>query len=164
MVISKNKVVAIDYTLKNTDGEIIDSSVGQEPLVYIQGIGNLIPGLEEILEGKSVGDTFNAVIPPEKAYGNFDENLVQLIPSKHFEQIPNLEVGMQLQANMGGEVRIVTITSIEENEVQIDANHPLSGETLDFDVTIKSIRDASQEELDHGHVHEIGRASCRERV
>ncbi|HMV44288.1 MAG TPA: peptidylprolyl isomerase [Leptospiraceae bacterium] len=156
MVISKNKVVAIDYTLRNSEGEIIDASAGQEPLVYIQGIGNLIPGLEEMLEGKKVGDTFKAVIPPEKAYGEFDESLVQLIPSKHFAQIPNLEVGMQLQANMDGQIRIVTVTAIEENSVEIDANHPLSGETLDFDVTVKSIREASQEELDHGHVHGEG--------
>lgn len=153
MVISKNKVVSIDYTLKNTEGEIIDSSEGLDPLVYIQGIGNLIPGLEEFLEGKKVGDSFNAVIPPEKAYGNFDESLVQLIPSKYFEQIPNLEIGMQLQANMDGEIRVVTVTAIEETEIQIDANHPLSGETLNFDVIVKSIRDASEEELEHGHVH-----------
>lgn len=156
MVISKNKVVAIDYTLRNSEGEIIDASAEQEPLVYIQGIGNLIPGLEEMLEGKKVGDSFKAVIPPEKAYGEFDESLVQLIPSKHFAQIPNLEVGMQLQANMDGQVRIVTVTAIEESSVEIDANHPLSGETLDFDVTVKSIREASQEELDHGHVHGEG--------
>lgn len=156
MVISKNKVVSIDYTLTGDDGEVIDTSEGQGPLYYIQGIGNLIPGLEEMLEGKKIGDQFNAVIPPEKGYGNFEEELVQQYPRQYFEQIKDIEIGMQLQANMGDEVRIVTITKIEPDFVEIDANHPLSGVTLNFAVSVKSIREATPEELEHGHVHGDG--------
>jgi FKBP-type peptidyl-prolyl cis-trans isomerase SlyD len=156
MVISKNKVVSIDYTLKNESGETIDSSVGGAPLVYIQGIGNLISGLEEELEGKKINDAVSAVIPPEKGYGVFNKDFIQNIPIEEFADFKDLQVGLELEIEMNGDIRIAKVKSILGNMVQIDANHPLSGMTLYFDVVVKSIREATKSELSHGHVHGEG--------
>ncbi len=152
MQISKHKVASIHYTLTDNDGKVLDSSAGREPLVYIQGIGNLIPGMEEGLEGKSKGDKFNIKVSPEKGYGVKDEALQQSVPRSAFGD-QDVRVGMQFQTNQGG---IVTVTKVGLSEVTVDANHPLAGVELNFDVEVMDIRVATQEELDHGHVHGPG--------
>ena len=153
MKIEKNSVVSIEYTLKSDDGKIIDSNKGRGPLEYMQGHGNLIPGLEKELLGKKVGDTFNVVIPPEEAYGIQSDKLTQVIKKEQFQNSEEVKVGAQFQVQSGEEVRIATVTSIDKEDVTLDLNHPLAGQTLHFDVEVKNIREASAEELDHGHVH-----------
>ena len=152
MQITKHKVASIHYTLTDNDGNILDSSDGREPLVYIQGIGNLIPGMEEGLEGKSKGDKFKIKVSPEKGYGVKDEALQQSVPRSAFGD-QDVREGMQFQTNQGG---IVTVTKVGLSEITVDANHPLAGVELNFDVEVMDIRLASQEELDHGHVHGPG--------
>ena len=156
MQIAKNKVVSIDYKLTDKNGEIIDTSEGREPLAYLHGNGGLIPGLEAELDGKSINDTFSVSIPPEKAYGMRDNSLVQSIPRSEFEMSDQLKIGMQFQAQNEYGVQLLTITNIEGDNITVDANHPLAGEILNFDVTVKEIRDATAEELQHGHVHGPG--------
>jgi FKBP-type peptidyl-prolyl cis-trans isomerase SlyD len=156
MKVSKNKVVSIHYTLKNSEGQILDSSSGREPLYYIQGIGNLIPGLENELENKQVGDKLQAVITPEHAYGERHDSLVQQVSKSGFQGDEELSIGMQVQIETNQGVNIAVVTEISGENVTLDLNHPLAGETLHFDVEVMSLRDASKEELDHGHVHGPG--------
>lgn len=153
MQVAKNKVISIDYTLTDAQGTELDSSHGRSPFAYIHGIGNIIPGLEAALEGKSAGDQLNAVIPPEKAYGTRDETLVQQLPRSRFDTDQDIQVGMQFQATGESGPRVVTVVSVDADNVTVDANHPLAGVTLHFDVTIKEVREATGEELSHGHVH-----------
>ena len=153
MQIAKNKVIFIDYTLTDAQGTELDSSQGREPFAYIHGIGNIIPGLEAALEGKSKGDQVNAVIPPENAYGTRDETLVQQLPRSQFDTDQDIQVGMQFQAMSEAGPRVVTVVTVDADNVTVDANHPLAGVTLHFDVTVKDIREATGEELDHGHAH-----------
>ena len=153
MQIGKNKVAIIEYTLKNNEGEILDTSEGNDPMAYIQGIGNLLPGLEEALEGKGVGDTIAVSLPPEKGYGILDAELVQVVEKNVFDDVDDLQVGMQFQAQSEDGMEVIWVTDIEGDEVTIDGNHPLAGETLNFQVKVIEVREASAEELDHGHVH-----------
>ncbi|MBS1681477.1 MAG: peptidylprolyl isomerase [Bacteroidetes bacterium] len=152
MQIAKHKVASIHYTLTNNEGKVIDSSVGREPLYYIQGIGNLIPGMEEGLEGKKIGDKFNLKVSPEKGYGLKDEKLTQRIPRSSFGT-QKIEKGMQFQTNHG---QVVTVTDVGLSEITVDANHPLAGVELNFAVEVLSIREATADELAHGHVHGPG--------
>jgi FKBP-type peptidyl-prolyl cis-trans isomerase SlyD len=156
MQVGKDKVVSIDYTLTNNTGQVLDSSQGREPLAYLHGNRNIIPGLEAALEGKNVGDKVNAVIAPKDAYGEKDQNLVQPVPRKMFPQTQPIQVGQQFQAQSEHGTRVVTVVGVDDENVTIDANHPLAGETLNFDVTVREVRDASPEEIAHGHVHGAG--------
>lgn len=156
MQIVDQTVVSIDYTLTNPDGQVLDSSKGRGPLTYLHGMGNIIPGLERALAGKSVGENVSVTIPPEEAYGPRDEALVVQVPREALSQLPSVEVGMQLQASNGQETRIVTVTKVEAESVTVDANPPLAGQTLCFDVAVVQIRQATAEELEHGHVHGPG--------
>lgn len=157
MQISTKKVVSIDYTLKDDDGETIDSSEGSTPLAYIHGIGGLIPGLEKALEGKQASqEKLSVKISPEEGYGIRDERLVQSMDKEAFKGIEPLEVGMQFQAGHEGHESLITITEIEGDKITVDGNHPLAGMTLHFEVIIRDVRDATPEELDHGHVHGEG--------
>ncbi len=156
MQISKHKVVTIEYTLTNDQGAVLDTSEGGEPLAYIQGVGGLIPGLESELEGKSSGDALSVSIPPEQGYGERDEALVQVVARDMFAGVDDLEVGMQFQAKSDEEEQVVTVSKVEGDEVTVDGNHPLAGETLNFEVTVVDVRDATAEELEHGHVHGPG--------
>jgi FKBP-type peptidyl-prolyl cis-trans isomerase SlyD len=156
MQIGKNSVVAIDYTLTNPKGEVLDSSKGREPLTYIQGSGGIIPGLEAALEGKAAGDAVSVTIPPEQAYGLRDDSMVQKVSRDLFKNAGVIEVGMQFQANNGQEQRVVTIVGFDGDDVKVDANHPLAGTTLHFEVDIKTVRAATQDEIAHGHVHGPG--------
>ncbi len=152
MQITKHKVASIHYTLTNNEGKILDSSSGREPLTYIQGIGNLIPGMEEGLEGKSKGEKLSLKISPEKGYGVKDEALTQRVPRTAFGG-QEVKVGMQFQTNQGG---VVTVTHAGLSEITVDANHPLAGVELNFAVEIMDIRPATEDEIAHGHVHGLG--------
>ena len=156
MQIKTNAVVSIHYTLTDKSGEVLDTSDGQEPLAYLHGRGNLIPGLEKELEGKEEGDKLNVTIPPEDAYGIRDEQLVRKVSRSSFKDIQDLQPGMQFQSQSDNGVEIFTITKIEGNEVTIDGNHALADVALTFDVEVTEIREATEEELAHGHVHGPG--------
>ena len=152
MHIAKHTVASIHYTLTDNDGNVIDSSDGRDPLNYIHGIGNLIPGMEEGLEGKSKGDKLNLKIAPEKGYGVIDEKRVQKIPRDAFDD-QNVEEGMQFQTNRG---EVVTVTHVGLDQITVDANHPLAGIELNFDVDVIDVRTATEEEIAHGHIHGPG--------
>ena len=156
MQIGKDKVVSIDYTLTGSGGEVIDSSQGQEPLTYVHGAGNIIPGLERALEGKSAGDQVNTTVPPEQGYGQKNPALVQPVPRTQFPGVSDIAVGMQFQAQTNHGPRVVTVVGVDPDKVTVDANHPLAGETLNFDVKVVEVRDATQQELDHKHAHGPG--------
>ena len=156
MHIAKDKVVSIDYTLTNAEGTVLDSSVGHEPLPYLHGAGGIVPGLEQALEGKSVGDTLNVTIPPEKAYGPRNEELIQDVPRTAFGNV-KVEPGMQFRAQgRNADSRMITVLSVQPETIRIDANHPLAGQTLHFDIKIIAVRDATREEIEHRHVHGPG--------
>ena len=156
MQIADNRAVSIHYTLTNDEGEVLDSSIGDEALVYLHGEGNIISGLEQALNGKAVGDKFNVRIDAEDAYGEFMDEMVQVISRTMFEGVDELEVGMQFQADVSHGPGIVTIVDIDGDDVTIDGNHPLAGQALTFDVEVISVRDATEEEIEHGHVHGAG--------
>lgn len=156
MNISNNCVASIHYTLTNGDGKVIDSSEGQEPLAYLHGAGNIIPGLEKALVGKSVGDKLNVSIPAAEAYGLRDDSMVQELPSNMFSGIEQIEVGMEFHAETEQGLQVVTVTKVEGDTVTIDGNHPLAGVDLTFDVEVTEIRAATDEELTHGHAHGAG--------
>ncbi len=152
MTIQKDKVVSMHYTLTDDSGAVIDSSKGQDPMDYIQGAGHIIPGLEDALVGKDIGDKVTAVIPPEKAYGERNDSLVQSVPKEEFASVPDLKVGMQFNVQSAGGPMVVSVAKIEDDNVLIDANHPLAGITLHFDVEIMAIRDATEKELADGEL------------
>lgn len=157
MQIAANKAVAIDYTLTNDAGEVIDSSAGAAPLVYLHGAGNIIAGLEKALLGKQAGDEINAAIEPGEAYGEYSAELITTLSRAMFEGVDELEVGMQFHASgPDGGMQIVTIRDIDGDDVTVDGNHPLAGQRLNFQVKVVSVRDASAEEVAHGHVHGEG--------
>ena len=160
MIAEKDKVVSIDYTLKDPESQVLDSSEGREPLAYLHGAGNIIPGLEAAIDGKSKGDTVSAVIAPEEAYGQRDDALVGKVAKADLEGIPGIAIGSQLQADTPEGPRIVTVVAMDDESVTIDANHPLAGVTLHFDVTVAEIREATPEELEHGHPHGDGGCGC----
>jgi len=157
MTVKKDAVVEMHYTLKNDSGDVIDSSKGQEPMPFIQGHGNIIPGLESALEGSKVGDKLDVSIEPEDGYGLRMQDAIQEIPSSELQGVNEVKVGMQLQSqDQDGNAFLVTVTKVEDDKITVDANHPLAGETLHFSVNIESIRKAEAEELSHGHVHVDG--------
>ncbi|HOP62984.1 MAG TPA: peptidylprolyl isomerase [Spirochaetota bacterium] len=148
--VENNKVVTFEYTLKNDNGDILDTSANHSPLVYIHGSGNIIPGLESELEGKQIGDKFQASIDPENAYGIRYDELVQKIERDKLAHLDTIEIGMQLQAYDEQGMQILTVVDVSESEVTLDGNHPLAGETLHFDVEVTGIRDTTEEEAMYG--------------
>jgi FKBP-type peptidyl-prolyl cis-trans isomerase SlyD len=155
MKIAKEKVAAIHYTLTDNSGNVLDSSKGREPLYYIQGIGNLIPGMEEGLEGKSKGDKAIIKVSPEKGYGVRDDKQIQKVPISAFGG-QEVKKGMQFSAGGNHGSQVVTVTEVGLETVTINANHPLAGVELNFDVEVIEVRNATSEELAHGHVHGPG--------
>lgn len=153
MNITDKLVASIHYTLKNDAGDIMDTSEGEEPLSYLHGAQNIVPGLEKQLEGKSIGDKLSVIVSPEEGYGEYDANLIQELPRSMFDGVDNIEVGMEFHAQTQQGMQIVEVKKIEGDTITIDGNHPLAGHTLHFDVEITDIREASADELEHGHVH-----------
>jgi FKBP-type peptidyl-prolyl cis-trans isomerase SlyD len=156
MKIENRKVVSFHYTLKNMEGEQIESSREREPMSYLHGAKNIIPGLEREMEGRETGDEFTVIVAPEDAYGVRTEANIQRIPLKRLGNGPRPQVGqvLGLQTNQGPVQ--VTVVKVGKFNVDVDANHPLSGQTLAFDVEIMSVRDATEEESSHGHAHGPG--------
>lgn len=156
MNIAKDSVALFHYTLTNVKGEVLDSSSGGEPLAYLHGGGNIIPGLEKALEGKTAGDKLKVTVSPEEGYGQLDPSLVQQVPRRAFQGVANIQPGMSFNTQgPHGPTRVV-VTKVLGDMVTIDGNHALAGETLNFEVEITEVRVATQEELDHGHVHGAG--------
>jgi len=153
MNIAKDCVVSIDYTLTDPDGQILDTSAGAGPLSYLHGNDNLIPGLEKALEGKTAGDSFKVTVPAAEAYGLRDEQLVINVPLDRFQGAGTVEAGMQFEAETADGSRIVTVTKVANGMATVDANHPLAGMDLTFDVKVVDVRAATAEELEHGHPH-----------
>lgn len=156
-MITQDKVVTIHYVLKDNEGNELDSSKGKDPLVYLQGASNIIVGLEEELEGKTIGDTVDAVISPEKGYGVPVDALIQTVPREAFgEAIDDIGVGKRFQAETEQGPVPVVVTAVDDKTVTVDGNHPLAGKELHFNVSISDVRDATEEELEHGHAHGVG--------
>lgn len=157
MTIQNDKVVTLHYHLTNAVGQVIESSRGSDPLTYLHGTGTILSSLENELTGLDVGATKTVELAPADAYGEHDATKIETLPRGAFDQVPNLEVGMLLEGqDRDGQTFTVHVTDIREDSVVIDANHPLAGETLTFEIEVLDIRDATSEELTHGHVHEEG--------
>jgi FKBP-type peptidyl-prolyl cis-trans isomerase SlyD len=156
MSITQDQVVTLHYTLRDDAGEIIDSSPDGEPLAYLHGHGNLVPGLERELSGKRAGDKLQVTVLPADGYGEYDQALVQRVPRRALKGIANLRVGMRLQAQAGHGAHAVTVTQITGDMVTLDGNHPLAGKNLHFQVEVAEVRAATDAELSHGHVHGRG--------
>jgi FKBP-type peptidyl-prolyl cis-trans isomerase SlyD len=154
--IAADAVVLIHYTLKDDAGEVLDSSAGGEPLAYIQGHGNIVPGLEKALEGKKGGDAVAVTLTPDEGYGTRNAALVQRVPKRSLQGSGEIRKGMQFQAQTDEGLRVFTVTAVVGDMVSLDGNHPLADQTLHFDVEIVSVRAATAEELEHGHVHGVG--------
>lgn len=152
MRIGKHSVVSIDYTLTDSNGEVLDTSKGREPLAYIQGTGSIVIGLEEALEGKEKGASVKVSVPPAKGYGEREDALTQTVPRAMFD-VEDIQPGMRFHAEGEHGVHVVTVTAVDQESVTVDANHPLAGQTLNFDVSVVDVRPATQQELSHGHVH-----------
>ncbi len=153
MLISDKKVASIHYTLTNDEGDTIDSSQGAEPLTYLQGSGNVIPGLENALVGKQAGDTLEVSIAPEDGYGPVQPELVQQVPRDAFDGVEQVAVGMRFEAQTATGPISVVVAAVEGDQVTVDGNHPLAGKNLNFAVEVVEVREATEEELQHGHVH-----------
>ncbi len=153
--IAKDQVVSFHYTLTDEQGTVIDKSEAQ-PLIYLHGASNIIPGLENALVGKSVGDKLTVTVQPSEAYGEYQPEMVQEVPRNLFQGVDNIEAGMQFQAQTDDGMQVVTVKDVTDEAVIVDGNHPLAGQTLNFDVEFVEIRDASTEELAHGHAHGAG--------
>lgn len=153
--IQKDHVVSFHYTLTDAQGTVIDKSDGQ-PLVYLHGHHNIIPGLENALLGKTVGDKLTVTVEPAEGYGEYQPELVQEVPRQMFQGVDNIEAGMQFQAQTDDGIQVVLVKDVTDDAVIVDGNHPLAGQALTFDVEIVEVRAASSEELAHGHAHGVG--------
>lgn len=153
-VIKINSVVTLNYQLKDELGKILDSSAETGPMVYIQGAEDILQGIEDAVLGLSVKDKVSVTINPDQAYGEYDPELLSTLPIEAFEAIENLHNGMQLEEETPDGPVLVTIKEVSDKEVIVDANHPMAGHSLLFDLDIQGVRDATSSELDHGHVHQ----------
>ena len=156
MNIADRCAVSFHYTLTDDAGTVLDSSRGSEPLVYLHGAGNIVPGLEQAMAGRKPGDAFKVDVAPEQGYGTRVDALVQQMPRSAFAGMPEPEVGMQFQAESNMGPVMVTVVAVDADSVTLDGNHALAGVTLHFDVEVVTVREATAEELDHGHVHGPG--------
>lgn len=156
MNISDNCVASFHYTLTDSSGKVLDSSEGHEPLSYLHGAGNIIPGLEQALVGKTTGDKLSVNVVAANAYGERNPDLVQQLDSSMFSGIDKIEPGMEFHAETEQGLQVVTVTNIDGSTVTIDGNHPLAGVDLNFDVEITEVRGATDDEISHGHAHGAG--------
>lgn len=160
MQIANNTVVSIHYTLKNSEGQIIDQSAEGHPLNYLHGHRNIIPGLESALFDKSVGDALDVSVEPENAYGTVNPALIQEVPKEHFQGVEALEIGMRFQASTEQGPVPVVVTKVADDVITVDGNHPLAGQTLNFSVKVEEVREASEEEIANGHLQPSGGGCC----
>ncbi|SDD15915.1 FKBP-type peptidyl-prolyl cis-trans isomerase [Aquimonas voraii] len=156
MQIADRCVVSFHYTLTNDAGDVLDSSSGREPLSYLHGAGNIVPGLESALEGREAGDSFKVSVAPEEGYGVHHEGLVQQVPRAAFAGVDEVQIGMEFHAQGPQGPLAVTVTAVDGDTVTIDGNHPLAGQTLHFAIEVTGVRQATLEESLHGHVHGPG--------
>lgn len=157
MKIAADHAISIHYTLTDDSGNTLDSSHDRgEPLVYLHGYGNIIPGLENALLDRAVGDKLKVSVEAKDAYGERQDAMIQTVPREAFGEGAELAAGMQFQAETDGGVQMFTITAVDGDNITIDANHPLAGNRLHFDVEVTDVRAASAEELSHGHIHGAG--------
>lgn len=153
MQITERTIAAFHYTLTNDQNEVLDSSREREPMTYLHGANSIVAGLEQEMEGKQAGDKFQVDVAPEDGYGERVDALVQSVPRSAFEGIDNVEPGMRFRAETQQGPVTVTVTEVAEEEVTVDGNHPLAGEKLHFDIEVVSVREATDEEVEHGHAH-----------
>jgi FKBP-type peptidyl-prolyl cis-trans isomerase SlyD len=153
MRIARNSVVTLDFTMYSEENEVLESSRDDTPLVYMQGIGELPEGLEDELEGKQAGDEVDVILLPGDAYGEYDASLVQSVPREQFEGIDDIAVGMRFEAETEEGPHVVHIVAVEDDRVIVDANEPYAGRTVRFEVKVLGVREASADEIEHGHVH-----------
>jgi len=157
LLIGDNSVVNVHYKLTDNEGKVLDSSDGSKPLAYLHGAGNIVPGLEKALTGKVAGDSLQVKVEPAEGYGELNPEGLKVIEKSAFEGVESVEAGMAFEAKApDGTAQQIIVKKVEGDEVTIDMNHPLAGVTLNFDITIVSVREATKEELDHGHTHEHG--------
>ncbi|RCU52887.1 peptidylprolyl isomerase [Corallincola luteus] len=153
MTVAENKVVSINYQVKDASGEVLDASAEGTPLEYLHGHGNLIPGLENALTGMEAGTEFEVVVEPKDGYGEIHAEMVQEVPKEAFQQTEEIVVGMAFTAETNqGPVRVV-VTNVSDDTVTVDGNHPLAGKTLTFTGSVAAVREPKDDELEHGHVH-----------
>lgn len=143
-------IYTVHYRLKNLTGEVVDTSEGGEPLQFLEGSDNVIEGIQQAVRGRAPGDCLEVTIPPAMAYGEHNPDLVRKVPRSAFENVENLQVGMKFQTNTGDEAQVVQVVGIDGNLIRVDANHPLAGFTLYFDLEIISAREATDDELAAG--------------
>lgn len=154
LLIGDNLVVSVHYKLTDDDANVLDSSEGSEPLAYLHGAGNIIPGLENALVGKVAGDSLKVRVEPAEGYGEIVPELIETVDIAAFQGVDSVEPGMAFEAQApDGSVQRIVVKAVEGNDVTIDANHPLAGVTLNFDIEIVGVREATEEEIAHGHVH-----------
>jgi FKBP-type peptidyl-prolyl cis-trans isomerase SlyD len=154
-MIANGKVVNLKYTLTNSEGEVLDQADANSPFAYMHGSSQIIPGLEGALEGLKPGDKKKVTVQPAEGYGEIDPNLKLTVKRTQFPQDAELEEGMQFETHTpDGHSIVFTVEAVEGDEVTIDGNHPLAGETLTFDVEVLNVRDATKEEMEHGHAHD----------
>ena len=154
LLIENNRVVSMHYKLTDDSGNVLDSSEGSEPLNYLHGAGNLIPGLEKALAGREQGDSLQVVVEPADAYGDVRPEMIQAVDRSAFQGVESVEPGMTFQAQgPDGATQRIVVTDVEGDSVTVDANHPLAGVQLHFDVQVVGVREATEEEIAHGHVH-----------
>ncbi len=156
MLIEDRRVAQFHYTLTNDQGEVLDSSAGHEPLTYLHGKGNIVPGLEKAMAGKQAGDKLKVSVSPEEGYGLQIPELIQVVPREAFKGVDDIKVGMRFQAETEQGPVMVRVTDVSAETVTVDGNHELAGQTLHFEIEVTSVRDASVEEVLHGHVHGEG--------
>ena len=153
-VIAPNMVVDMHYTLRDSESQVVDTSVGEEPLRYLQGGGQIVPGLESAMIGKKVGDRFTVQVEPRDGYGDYDPSMCQEIPKQNFPNQDELVVDAMFEASgPDGDTIMIRLTKISDETVTADGNHPLAGKTLYFEIEVMAIRPATKEELSHGHAH-----------
>lgn len=154
LLIGDNVVVSMHYKLTNNAGDVLDSSEEGQPLSYLHGAGNLIPGLEKELTGKTAGASMQVSVAPEEAYGPIHDGLIETVPRAAFQGVETIEPGMAFEASGNdGQSRRIVVTEVSGDDITVDGNHPLAGVELNFDVQVVEVRDATEEEIAHGHVH-----------
>ena len=156
MKIAKNNVVVMHYAVSDSEGTLIDSSYEDKPMAIIQGTGYLIPGLDDALIDHEAGDKFEVSVACEDAYGERHDDYVQTVPREVLAGVEDLSLGTQLRATTDDGEQTVIVIDVQDDEITVDGNHPLSGLDLSFDVEIIEVREATADELEHGHVHSEG--------